>query len=170
MKGIFLSKGEFYASAWEISDGHLVIISSHPVRAFPVLLHVGLWKSKISLSTFLKKLLEETKGLDPLDPSQVRRSFKSSEREAISLHLLAAQNERGRQFESVIEEIAWRYVELINWGEASAAKVLAVEYNIPTRTMHTRLRLARDRKLISSPGVGARLDGAYEPALKRLLK
>jgi hypothetical protein len=170
MKGVFLSKGDYYSSAWEISDGYLVIISIHPPRIFPALLHVGLWKPKISLQIFLKKLLEQTEGLDPLDPAKVRPSFKSNEREAISLHLLAAQNERGRQFESVIEEIAWRYVELINWGEASAAKVLAVEYNIPIRTMHTRLRLARDRKLISSPGVGARLNGAYEPALKRLLK
>lgn len=170
MKGVFVAKGELFASAWEISHGYLVVVSSHSGRAFPTLLHVGLWNPKIPLNTFLKKLLEETKGLDPLNPTQVRSSFKSSERGAISLHLLEAQKQRGRQFESVIAEIAWRYVELINWGEASAAKVLAAEYNIPARTMHTRLRLARERKLISSPGVGARLDSAYEPALKRLLK
>lgn len=170
MTSVFLSKGEFFASAWDIPHGYLVIISSHPARTFPVLLHVGLWSPKIPPNTFLRKLLEESKGLNPLDPTQVRSSLKSSEREAISLHLLAAQNERRRKFESVIAEIAWRYVELTNWGEASAAKVLANEYKIPTRTMHTRLRLARDRKLISSPGVGSRLDGAYEPALKRLLK
>lgn len=170
MNGVFVAKGEFFASAWEVSRGFAVIISSHPARTFPVLLHVGLWSPKIPINTFLRKLLEETKGLLPLDATQVRSSLKSSEREAISLHLLAAQKERKRKFESVIAEIAWRYVELINWGEASAAKVLANEYKIPTRTMHTRLRLARDRKLISSPGVGSRLDGAYEPALKRLLK
>jgi DNA-directed RNA polymerase specialized sigma24 family protein len=38
---------------------------------------------------------------------------------------------------------------------------LSEELQIPQRTIHTRLRLARDRGLIESPGAGARM-GHYE--------
>jgi hypothetical protein len=57
--------------------------------------------------------------------------------------------------------VAWRYEELTSWGETAAAKVLSEELQIPQRTIHTRLRLARDRGLIESPGAGARM-GHYE--------
>lgn len=170
MNGIFLGKGEYFASAWEVPGGHFAIISKHSVRIMPSLLHAGLWQPSTSAHSFLKKLLEDSKNLDGLDPVIARTTFKTDDREALSLHLLAAQKGQKREFESVIEEIAWRYVELTSWGESSAAKVLAQEYEVSPRTIHTRLRLARERHLISSPGAGARLEGHYEPALKRLLK
>jgi hypothetical protein len=170
MKPTFMRNGDLFASAWQVPGGYFAIISKHSDRIMPALLHAGLWQPHNSANTFLKKLLDETKGLDGLDPVLARTNFKAEDRDALSLHLLHAQNEQKREFESVVEEIAWRYVELISWGESSAAKVLAQQYQLSPRTIHTRLRLARERKLITSPGSGSRLEGEYEAALKKLLK
>jgi DNA-directed RNA polymerase specialized sigma24 family protein len=46
---------------------------------------------------------------------------------------------------------------LLSWGESAAAKVLAEIEGVSVRTMHSRLRLARDKGLLDSPGSGARL-------------
>jgi hypothetical protein len=57
----------------------------------------------------------------------------------------------------VVALTAWYYQNLINWGEASAARELSLRWKVPVRTMQNRLRLARDRGILHSPGRGSRL-------------
>lgn len=170
MNGEFLAKSDYFASAWKSSGGVIAVLSKSGYPALPVLLHVGYWHPTTSAAVFLKKLIDDAKTLEPLDPLAVRASMKGEDKEILSLHLLSAQSEQNRDFESIIEDVAWRYIELSSWGESSAAKVLADDYGVPVRTMHTRLRLARERKLLNSPGSGERLGSSYEAALKKLLK
>ena len=115
-------------------------------------------------------MVAQYSGLKPLNVLEVRENFPATDREVLSLHLLAAQSEQRRDFDSIVAEVAWRSVELVSWGEPSVAKLLAEEYGVPIRTMHSRLRLARERKLISSPGSGERLQSRYEPNMLKILE
>lgn len=170
MDGVFLIKGEHFASMWKSSGGYLALLSRHKYPAIPTLLHVGFWRPNSSADSYLKKLLSTSIDLVPLDAPIVRSNFSASDREVFSLHLLAAQSEQHRDFTNIISEIAWRSVELVSWGEVSVAKVLAAEYDVPIRTMHTRLRIARERKLIISPGMGDRSSSKYDTSMKKLLE
>ena len=77
----------------------------------------------------------------------------------MTFHLLQTQKNWHLNARSPLEVTAWRYASLISWGESAAAKVLADEEGIPVRTMHSRLRLAREKGFLDSPGSGARLGG-----------
>lgn len=170
MDGVFLTKGEYFASIWKSTGGYIALLSQHKYPALPSLLHAGYWRPNGSADSFLKKLLANSFSATPLEAMAVRSNFKAADREVFSLHLLAAQSEQHRDFENIISEIAWRSVELVSWGEASVAKVLAAEYEVPTRTIHTRLRMARERKLISSPGIGDRTSSRYESNMRKILE
>ena len=118
----------------------------------------------------LERLLDSAKTLAPLDAPEIRANFEPEHREFFSQHLLKVQNKMNKDFGSIVEEIAWRYGQLVSWGEPSAAKVLAEEYKVSIRTIHSRLRLARERKLINKPGSGERLSTKYESNMKKVLE
>lgn len=97
-------------------------------------------------------LLQECALLDPLT---LRSSIAPHKRYLLTHHLLAAMD--SWEWGSVVEEAVMKYEELITWGEPSAAKALGEWLKVPVRTIHSRLKLARDRGLLHSPGAGSRL-------------
>ena len=58
--------------------------------------------------------------------------------------------------EDIVTETAMRFRELTEWGETSAAFVIANLYNMPLPTVHSRIRLAKKRGIIVSPGTPIR--------------
>jgi hypothetical protein len=93
----------------------------------------------------------------PLPVTEVRYSFDPPVRNIFTDHLLAIHEQHPPKLESVTEDIVWRYKSLLAWGESSSAKVLAEYFQISVRTVHTRLRMAREKGLLDSPGGGSRL-------------
>jgi hypothetical protein len=62
-----------------------------------------------------------------------------------------------RDSSDVVEYTSWCYSTLIDWGEASAAREIALRWEVPVRTIQNRLRLAREKGILKSPGQGSRL-------------
>ena len=58
--------------------------------------------------------------------------------------------------ETLVEDAARKYLDLVSWGEPNSAKVLAEAEGIPIRTMHSRLMNARKKGFLESPGSGFR--------------
>jgi len=72
-------------------------------------------------------------------------------------HLLLVHDHLNRNSDDVVAYTAWRYDTLTAWGEASAARELALEMKMSVHTIHYRIKLARRKGLLPSPGTGARL-------------
>jgi hypothetical protein len=134
------------------------------------LLMVGYFRPGTADQKFLELLINQYQDYRLLDARKVRARLAPQERAAMSMHLLLTQIDRSRHLESVVDEIVWRYSELVAWGEPSAAKLLANLLGVPIRTIHTRLRLARERGLLTSPGAGARLGATKAPTSKATRK
>lgn len=167
MSESFEQKGIFLASAWKASAGYLGVLSMKG-RYIPDLLHVGYWKTA-SMPALIEILLAEAKHLSPISPIDARNALAVPDRAFVTQHLLIDQRINGVEFENVVEQAAVQFTQLTNWGEASAAKVLADHEGISVRTFHTRLRLARERKLINKPGSGERLNTEFDKSFKRSL-
>jgi hypothetical protein len=59
--------------------------------------------------------------------------------------------------ENIVAETAAFYRDLLDWGETSAVTVIASSFGMtPIETVKGRLKIARQRGLIISPGAGAR--------------
>ena len=121
------------------------------------LLFVGICNPKRSLGALKKELLGFVAEYSPLDPIEVRSSIPMEQKKAMTWHLLQVLFNRQNNSLSPHDTLVSQYKLLISWGESAAAKVLAEVEGISVRTMHSRLRLARDAGLLDSPGSGARL-------------
>jgi len=58
--------------------------------------------------------------------------------------------------DDVVADTGWRDPILTSLGEASSARKLSRHLKRSVHTIFSRLRLARDRDLIASPGIGSR--------------
>lgn len=105
-------------------------------------------------------LFDLAQGLDALAPLEVRSSMSTAERAALTRHVLWVQQDEAKNtptaHDGVVEATVAQWKDLVNWGEVSAAQVLALAWNVSPRTIHSRLRLARDSGIIDSPGQGKR--------------
>ena len=105
----------------------------------------------------LRKELESAKGLLPLDGVSLRANLSSEWGALMTEHMMKVHHHLNRDSTDVVSHTAWRYSTLTSWGEASAARELSLDMKIPVTTIHNRLRLARERGILASPGAGARL-------------
>lgn len=121
------------------------------------LLFVGLCNPKKSLQSVKKELLNLVSEYSPLDAVEVRSTLPIEQKQAMTWHLLQVLFNRSNSSMSPHETLVSQYNLLISWGESAAAKVLANIEGVSVRTMHSRLRLARERGLLESPGSGSRL-------------
>ena len=122
------------------------------------LLFVGICNPRKSFSVLRKELLSLVAEYSPLDPVGVRSTLPMEQKQAMTWHILQVLLNRPNATLSPHETLASQYKLLLSWGESAAAKVLAEIEGISVRTMHSRLRLARDRGLLDSPGSGSRLN------------
>jgi hypothetical protein len=58
--------------------------------------------------------------------------------------------------EDVVVSTALRFYELLRWGETSPAFVIANMDDVPLQTIHSRIRLAKKRGILQSPGTPVR--------------
>ena len=155
--GLEFVKVESYASsAWPTGSGSLVIVSK-AIRDRFELLHVQNIEVKGRIQPFLRNQIAESKQFSPIDPLLLRANLSSTWGSFLSRHVLKLHESREVQIDDVVADTAWRYATLVAWGEASAARELSLELSIPVRTIQNRLRIARDRGILSSPGPGSRL-------------
>jgi len=148
--------GDFAASASQTTAG-LLILLSRTVKDEIHLLLVKNVEVKGRVSTYLKSEIGATDSLFPLDGVSLRSNISSEWGALMTEHLMYVHEHLDRDPSDVVAYTAWRYATLTAWGEASAARELSLELKIPVTTIHNRLRLARQRGILSSPGIGARL-------------
>jgi len=122
----------------------------------PRLLLFQFHSSKLHRTEELRDLITVAKKNDAIDVAKFRHKLSSDLGLYLSRHLLEVQRTYMKKYESLIEETAHRYLDLIAWGEPNSAKVLAEYFQIPIRTVHSRLRVARESRLLESPGAGFR--------------
>jgi hypothetical protein len=155
--GLEFVKVENYASsAWPTGSGSLVIVSK-AIRDRFDLLHVQNIDVKGRVQPFLRQQIVESKQFSPLDPLELRANVSSTWGGFLTQHVLKLHESLALEIEDVVADTAWRYSTLVAWGEASAARELSLELAIPVRTIQNRLRIARERGILSSPGPGSRL-------------
>lgn len=151
-----LQSGPYTLSAWITSSG-ILVVGSQSKRLDEQLLIAGFFGTDKRATGLLKSILPLLEKSKELAPIATRNKLASDVRTCLTQHLLLVHSHYEKALESVIDDIAWRYVSLQGWGEPSSAKVLAEYLNVPVRTIHARLRLARDKGLIDAPGSGSRL-------------
>jgi len=151
-----LQTGSYTLSAW-ITPAGIFVVGSQSKRLDEHLLIAGFFGTDRRASGLLKSILPLLEKSKELAPIATRSKLASDVRTCLTQHLLLVHSRDEKALESVIDDIAWRYVSLQGWGEPSTAKVLAEYLNVPVRTIHARLRLARDKGLIDAPGSGTRL-------------
>jgi hypothetical protein len=147
--------GELALSATETTAGSLVIASKTSKDQIDLLL-VQLVEFSGKTPNYLRKLMSGLDGLHPLDAIELRSNFSSEWGSIMTQHVMAIHDHLNRDYSDVIAYTSWRYSTLTAWGEASAAREISLELKIPVRTVQNRIRIARDRGIIPSPGTGAR--------------
>jgi len=151
-------EGDFAASAETTSYGYFIVVSQ-VVKADVINLllaqHVMI-KGRVQ-SLLKQKIMEAQQRVRPLDAVLLRQNLSSELGECMTKHLMKVQDHLNRDSSEVVAYTAWKYRTLVAWGEASAARELSLEMRIPVHTVHNRLRIARDRGVLPSPGPGSRL-------------
>jgi hypothetical protein len=150
--------GNWAASASETTAGYLIIISQ--MSESKILLQgIKLLEFRGRISTFLKDAIKNASGLDPLDPLEARKNVSSEWGALMTQHLFEVHRHFNRDPSDVVADTAWKYSTLVAWGEASAARELSLRTKTSVHTIHYRLKLARDKGILKSPGPGSRLGG-----------
>lgn len=147
--------GDLTVSATQTTAGTLVLASRTVKNRIDLLLAQAVEYSG-KTSTYLRKQAGSVEGLHPLDAIELRSNFSSEWGSYMSQHLLRIHAYLDRDDSDVIAYTAWRYSTLTSWGEASAARELSLDLKIPVRTVQNRIRIARERGILASPGAGVR--------------
>jgi len=147
--------GDVAISTSETTAGSLVI-ASRLARDQIELLMVQFVEFNGKAPHYLGKVLGSLGDFHPLDAIELRSNFSSEWGAIMTQHVMAIHDHQNRDDSDVIAYTAWRYSTLTAWGEASAARELSLVLKIPVRTVQNRIRIARDRGILPSPGTGAR--------------
>jgi hypothetical protein len=147
--------GDLALSVTETRAGKLLLISrTAKDRIGLLLMQVVEYKGKNS--QYLRNQARLLDGLQPLDAIELRSNFSSEWGAIMTQHILGVHEHLDRDDTDVISYTAWRYSTLTSWGEASAARELSLQLKIPVRTVQGRIRIARERGILASPGAGVR--------------
>jgi len=152
----FLHRPDFSASATPISEGFLVIISNTQGMSINLML-LECVQIKRGMRAFLRDQIERAENLRPLDAREIRKNVSSHWGSLMTKHLTAVHELLDLDDSDKVAYTAWKYATLTSWGEASAAREISLELKTSIHTIHYRLKLARDRGILSSPGPGSRL-------------
>ena len=145
----------FAASASETTAGLFVIVSKRLGDSIELLL-IEIVEPRKGTQSYLRELISKAKGLSVIDSLAARENLSSEWARLLTRHLQKL-HEIYDDEQDVISSTAWRYKTLIAWGESSAARELSLALKVPVHTIHSRLRIARNRGILPSPGSGSRL-------------
>ena len=146
----------YAASATETSAGALILISRTIKDRIDLLLVQNL-ELKGKTQAYLRRQIDFAKELQPLDGISIRQNLSSEWGSLLTQHLMRVHHQLDRDDSDIVAYTAWRYGTLTAWGEASAAREIALDLKTSIHTIHYRLKLARDKGILTSPGAGARL-------------
>jgi len=148
--------GSYALSASETEAGFFVLLSKVEKDRIDLLRAESI-EIRGKVSGFLRRSLGEVSGYLPVDPIGLRANLSSTWGSLMTQHLMRVHDHLNRDSDDVVAYTAWRYDTLTAWGEASAARELALEMKMSVHTIHYRIKLARKKGLLPSPGTGARL-------------
>lgn len=143
-----------FVTAWKFSASSSVVFVSRPLASSSELHGVLLLPT-----TFLKShVLQFARNFrnSSLDPILIRQSLPRKLRVFMSQHLLMGLEQLPFKEDTATADSAWRYEQLLEWGETSAVAVLAKHMRVNTGTMRARMVQARLNGLLDSPGRGSR--------------
>jgi len=151
---------EFFATRQRWLEMEVVIVSSqqNDYETPPNLLTFLLQASSKRPKEVLPLSIENAKALKSIDVPSFRHQLSSDLGSLLSNHLLEIHKTFLLPQETLVEDAAKRYLDLVAWGEPNSAKVLAEAEGIPIRTMHSRLMNARKKGILKSPGSGFRFN------------
>ena len=152
----FYSHNTFVGSASQIGSDDLILVSRSTGKKIDLML-VACSSGKKGIKAILREQIELAVSLKPLDARQVRKNISSSWGALMTKHLMHVQEELDIDDSDIVAFTAWKYETLTSWGEASAAREISLELKASIHTIHYRLKLARDRGILASPGPGSRL-------------
>ena len=136
--------------------GDFILVSRSKGRK-EELLFIGICNPRRSFNVLKEEIIDLVAEYSPLDAVAVRSTLNLEQKQAMTWHLIQVLHNRTGASLSPHETLVSQYKLLLSWGESAAAKVLAELEGVSVRTMHSRLRLARERGLLDSPGSGSRL-------------
>jgi hypothetical protein len=148
--------GDFAASASELDFGKFILVSHVTKGETVYLVEAQQVEFRGKNVPFLRQRIREVTPLQPLDALALRQNFSSEFGQIMTDHLMKVLDHIGKDPTEVVSYTAWRYRNLTSWGEASAARELALHMDVPVHTIHNRLRIARERGILSAPGSGSR--------------
>ena len=151
---------EFFATRQKWMEMEVIIVSSQQIEYQdpPSLLLFQLQATSKRPKEVLPTAVEYSKLLRPINVASFLHHLPSELGSYLSKHLLELHKIYLRPKETLVEDIARRYKDLVMWGEPNSAKVLAEHEGISIRTMHSRFMNARKRGLLQSPGKGIRFN------------
>jgi hypothetical protein len=146
------------ASATETDAGTLVLVSRVTGNKIQLLV-AKFVEFKGKPQVYLRNELTEKRYETSLDVTKLRSSLSSELGSVLTEHLFRTLENQTSLLSNkdVIENTVWYYLSLSNWGEASAAREIALRWRISVRTIQNRIRIARDRGMLKSPGQGTRI-------------
>ena len=152
----FVFVDSYAASAAQTTGGTLILLSQTNHERIDLLLIQNV-EIKIKVQTFLRQQINTSQKLHPLDGRAIRQNISSGWGLIMTKHILRVHKHLDRDDNDIVAYTAWLYDTLTSWGEASAAREIALDLKTSVNTIHYRLKLARDKGILSSPGTGARL-------------
>ena len=141
---------------WE--EMELIIVSSQQMeyKKPPQLLLFQVQGGTKRPKDALPHAVELSKSLKPILVPDFRQELPTNLGNMLSNHLVELQKTYLSPQETLVEDAARKYLDLVSWGEPNSAKVLAEAEGISIRTMHSRLMNARKKGFLESPGSGFR--------------
>lgn len=143
-----------YVTAWKIGGSIQVAFISRPSTSKSDLLAVIFLPQNFSKS-YVIEYAEKFQRVK-IDPLVARQNLPRELRGLMSKHLLQGLGHLPFRETTATADSAWRYEQLLDWGESSAVAVLADHMKVNVGTMRARLAQARVSGLLESPGRGSR--------------
>ena len=149
---------EFFGTRQKWEEMELIIVSSQQMeyKKPPELLLFQVQGGNKRPKDALPNAIELSKSLKAIMVVDFRQELSTELGNMLSNHLVELQKTYLSPQETLVEDAARKYLDLVSWGEPNSAKVLAEAEGIPIRTMHSRLMNARKKGFLESPGSGFR--------------
>ena len=149
---------EVLATVYLWNETYLVITSRQQLGylAPPELLSVQSYSSNERIKDLLYGAIEQTRRSKAIEVKEFRHNLPSEIGKFLTSHLSEVQKIYKTRKNTLVEQTASEYQDLIAWGEPNSAKILAMRESKPIKTIHSRLMNARKLGLIDSPGTGFR--------------
>lgn len=154
---VFETKSDLTASATKSRAGYLLLVSQFSEKSTKLVLAKHM-EIRGSVSAQLLSEIDNSRGMEALNPIALRNCFSGELASVMTSHILQVLDENNDLIDraDVIVLTSWYYKHLVSWGEASAAKKLSLHWSVPVATIQNRLKIARARGILKSPGQGSR--------------